>query len=443
MKINKHITYVFIFSLPILLLLSCVDETWPELDPSDEDLLVVEGRITNLPGPYTVKLSRTLPMDSLSENNTMADDFVPFTNAVVSITDDQNNSETLTEIEPGIYKTAEGGIQGMVGKSYKLTIVSEDGKAYESDYEEILEPIGIDSIYTKEELVDDVILGYRFVVSSDLNPAERNFYKWELYETYEYHAPYNPQYEFNGVFTNAYTDAQGNFHPGSYSDTRPYNIPKLPNSLNLNVCWQTEKVEGSYRETTKYISTSKIDEFPLHFIYYGHTKLRFKYNLLVQQHSISEKAYNYLEELEEQNSYDENELYTKQPYQMRGNVRNINNSGEPVLGYFYTSGISEKRMYAPPDKRPKHKNEYAAFYCYSANLLSVSYLGVGATNQIDLFLELMSNRPSYWPVYFGPAVIYHPDKMPWDWDIWFAAYPKYCYDCREKGGQLEKPDFWE
>ena len=70
---------------------SCIDEYWPELDKY-ENLLVVDGYISNEPGPYEVKLSLSSKVDQLTTN--------PVPNATVIIMDDQGVSEVLTETEP-------------------------------------------------------------------------------------------------------------------------------------------------------------------------------------------------------------------------------------------------------------------------------------------------------------------------------------------------------
>ena len=95
-----------------LLVLSCVTEFQPDtvsLPPS----LVVEGQITDQPGPYTVKLTRTADYSYKAIN-------LLETGAVVSIEDDQGNRETLREQAPGgVYQTRDAGIQGVAGRSYK------------------------------------------------------------------------------------------------------------------------------------------------------------------------------------------------------------------------------------------------------------------------------------------------------------------------------------
>lgn len=83
--------------------------------------LVVEGNISNTPGPYTIKLSTSVNYD---QSNT----FPPVQNAVVKISDDKGNSETLKETTAGTYQTAT--LNGTVGATYSLYIKTTDNKEY-------------------------------------------------------------------------------------------------------------------------------------------------------------------------------------------------------------------------------------------------------------------------------------------------------------------------
>ncbi len=84
--------------------------------------LVVDGEITNQAGPYTIRLSQSV---NFSDSNI----FPPLPGATVTISDNEGNSETLSETTAGQYSTA--GLKGTPGKTYKLSIVS-GSNTYES-----------------------------------------------------------------------------------------------------------------------------------------------------------------------------------------------------------------------------------------------------------------------------------------------------------------------
>jgi hypothetical protein len=81
--------------------------------------IVIEGEITDLPGPYTVSLSQTV---GFYEDNT----FPPVSGASVIMSDNTNGiTDSLTEVAPGtgIYRTHEMG--GVDGHTYTLSVTSQ------------------------------------------------------------------------------------------------------------------------------------------------------------------------------------------------------------------------------------------------------------------------------------------------------------------------------
>jgi len=80
----KHPIIAAVF---ILLLTSCqkvIDLKVKDASPK----YVIEGNVTNLPGPYTVTLSRTTPFNTSWQFNGVG-------GATVTISDNMGNSETL------------------------------------------------------------------------------------------------------------------------------------------------------------------------------------------------------------------------------------------------------------------------------------------------------------------------------------------------------------
>ncbi|PKO99788.1 MAG: DUF4249 domain-containing protein [Bacteroidetes bacterium HGW-Bacteroidetes-8] len=103
----------------IVAILSCEKEISINLN-SIEPLIVIEGNITDTPGPYYVEISRTVNFGS--ENS-----FPAVTNALVIISDNRGLKDTLTEMSQGVYKTNK--ITGVAENSYYLT-VNVEGKSF-------------------------------------------------------------------------------------------------------------------------------------------------------------------------------------------------------------------------------------------------------------------------------------------------------------------------
>ena len=94
------------------LLFSCIDPIDVETGNA-EPTLVVDGRVTNRPGPYEIKLS-------LSTGYGADVSSPPYTGAVVTVIDESGNEFPFTEIGGGRYLSDPNGFRGEVGKSYYL-----------------------------------------------------------------------------------------------------------------------------------------------------------------------------------------------------------------------------------------------------------------------------------------------------------------------------------
>ena len=112
----------------ILLSWACVDRINLE-DFGGEELrsaevygMVVDGFISDQPGPYTVSVNTSFdPESSRNIKN-------PVSELIIDLSDNAGNSERLTEISPGTYQTRADGIRGTTGRAYTLTILTPDGQ---------------------------------------------------------------------------------------------------------------------------------------------------------------------------------------------------------------------------------------------------------------------------------------------------------------------------
>jgi hypothetical protein len=102
---------------------------------------VIEGNVTNLPGPYTVTFSQT---DNVFDDYS----FKGVSQAKVVINDDAGNSEILREMQPGIYQTAV--LAGVEGRTYHLSITVE-GQSFTSS-STMPRQVNLDSLYAEDLL---------------------------------------------------------------------------------------------------------------------------------------------------------------------------------------------------------------------------------------------------------------------------------------------------
>lgn len=378
--IKKIITIILLF----FSITSCVEKYFPLLDKY-ECALVVDGMLTNGIDPVYIKLSYSSPINDQK--------LIPACGGKLYITDENQMEISLFESEPGTYKTMDSIFRGQVGNSYQLHINMPDGKKYLSEICRLTTPSPIDSVYGLKEIHNDEIsnktlFGIQYYIDNHSpNINDTCYYLWRLSQTFKYEAAYTLDYIWEGEF-----------------------IP-FPNPDSLQTCWYTEQIKDNFVFSTNYFGITTIKKFPLKYVSTESKCLSTRYSLLVKQLSISKDVFDFYITLEQQNS-EQGEFYSEQPIQVRGNVYNITDSEEPVLGYFIVAGISEKRIYTDRPKLP--------FFYY------ICHLDVESMNWISYMHE------SHWPIYLTQI----GNRLA-------MGTRNLCFDCRLEGGSLTKPDFWE
>ncbi|MCB2196737.1 MAG: DUF4249 domain-containing protein [Bacteroidetes bacterium] len=342
-------------------------------------ILVVDGLISNNPGPYTVEISFSTPVNDYQR--------IPYQDCIVSIIENESTYETLNEIEPGVYVSSEDGIKGTIGNTYSLSIETPDGKTYLSAPQRIQPFVGIDSIHEKLIYKNDDsyvrgLPGYQFYVTSQIAENKDSYFLWKMIETFEYTANRKLATMFN------------------------VDLETLTYYMGLNRCWKTQNVTYCYAAKTTNLSIPQIRNQPLHFVGTDTKRLQERYSLLVEQYSIDEEAYQFWKNIEDQFSQ-ENFLTVEQPIDIVGNIKNTNDQFEPVYGYFTVASVSSKRIFVD---RPR-VNFYLNDDC-----------------SLNKDIEELQERTT-------PVFIISTGEGS-------AGVSESCVNCEMEGGLAQKPDFW-
>jgi len=138
-KRKNYILQILLIATCLLMALSCEEVITIDLNSSNPKI-VIEGTVTDQPGPYTVIISET------------ADYYNPeaqpmISGARVTISDSEGNIDHLSEISPGVYET--DSLQGILGRTYTL-LVEANGKTYRAE-STMPVAIEIDSLYFTQE----------------------------------------------------------------------------------------------------------------------------------------------------------------------------------------------------------------------------------------------------------------------------------------------------
>lgn len=110
--------------------------------PNAAAQIVIEGNVTNGPGPYQVSITTTVPFSA--DNN-----FPTVDGARVTVTDNAGLYDSLVETAPGVYST-QGNWVGQPGNTYTLN-VSVNGLTYTGS-STMPQPVNLDSV-TFEQVV--------------------------------------------------------------------------------------------------------------------------------------------------------------------------------------------------------------------------------------------------------------------------------------------------
>ncbi len=379
------ITRPLISLLFLLLLAGCVEPFDPPEIVDPEEIIIIEGTLDNPDGKARVVLSRIRNL-----NSPLADSLnARISGANVQIVVD-GNSYGILETEIGVYTSY---IPVQTGSEARL-VVEFAGNVYESS-EVTVDPVPeIDSITFS---ADDNGVTIEVTTGDDANDTQ--FYQWTYMETAQYRTQFSSDYYFDGI------EVQQRHR----DDQRFY-------------CWKTIPSTSIVVATTEGLAENVVYKYPVHRIPDDSWKKEISYSLLLHQYSISEEAYRFLRELEN-NTENVGSLFDPQPGRIFGNIRNVTNPNEYVLGLFSARDRKTKRFFLDMENLPSYPSVLPV-----CNLQAFDTLSVEEVNNLTQPTDLMGAILNL----FGNVIGYT------------RAYEPRCQDCRLlRGGTNIEPDYWE
>lgn len=357
-----------------LLLTTCIDPFDIGDVVNGQPRLVVDGLLTNQTKSHQVRITYSSPTLETFEDEAVR-------GAQVFIEDEDGNRVDLLEIDEGLYQTPDD-YAGTVGKSYVLHVRTAENVSYRS-LPEMMRPVAdINAISAQLEsrkylttigvLLDE--WGMQFYVSTGTGLPEPNFYRWDWEETYEFTAPLVREMQLNV--------------PRCFQSGRPFR----------------QLLIGSSQDLTQ----DRIERQPLTFVSKRTYKLQQRYSLLVEQYSLTERAFNFWSDIEEQRNSD-GSLFDPPPSQIIGNMIREDDPNEIVLGYFQVSAVTEKRFFITRAEVPREPG--------------------GPVGGFGSCVEPVEEVP-------GGVPSRGDDNPP-------PEPPEFCYDCTLiRGTTTERPSFW-
>lgn len=361
---------------------ACRDPYRPAIQSEEKSYLVVEGILVLGDRPTRIRLSRTFMLDDTARLRW------------------EDGAQVLVENRQGdvkiLHRQAEGeyvhpNLELRMNEEYRVRIRTTNGDEFESDYVKPKLSPPIDSIGWK--LDEDGLTVY---VNSFDPAGEARYYLWDYGETYEIHSYY--------------------FSDQIYEDyyIRPRRLPEE----QVYQCWKYDSSVNIILATTSRLEEDSLLEAPVAYFNRHDEKLSVRYSMLLRQYAIAEEAYQYLA-LMRQNTEQIGTIFDPQPTDIRGNIRCVNKPEDPVIGFVMASSVQERRKFI--------SNAEVAPWRYQ------QYCPPDTIAPQDVIDKLDG----------GALSVYHAELniLTLNIDYYLAAYP-FCVDCRNRGGDLNKPAFW-
>ena len=341
MKLIRYIAILF------LMLDSCIEPF--NLNVATRETLVVDGMISDQPGPHTVKIFKTLSLDD--ELNVI--DWVR--GASVSIFDEQGNEMVFKEMAPGNYQS-DSLLQGVIGKTYTLRFTTTDDAVYESKPEKLL-PVGdIDTLYREFEQKEspftiehgNSLNGFNVFLNAQVLPEQEGLVRWRWTGTFGIKT--FPELKTKASDTKITTMIPDPPACSGYRVQRGTTLLEYSGPCSCCYCWVTQYNDAVSLSDQRFISNNKITGLKMAFIQANRRYLYEKYYLEVEQMSVSQGVYDFWKRVAAQQTTGSN-LFQTPPPPTGGNIQLISGS-VPALGIFSASAIKKRSMVFTKDDVP-------------------------------------------------------------------------------------------
>ncbi|MDB4920335.1 DUF4249 domain-containing protein [Mucilaginibacter sp.] len=366
----------------ILLSVGCKKPYNPKVISSPNTYLVVEG-VININDITNIKLSRTVNLSNSVTNN-------PVDNAELFIESDNGSNYGLQGIGNGSYQLT--GVTLDNTRKFRLSI-KLDGQSYLSDYEQAKVTPPVDSvgfIATGNKL--------QIYVNTHDPKNDTHYYRYDYVETWRFHSKYASSFVSNGT-----------------------SIVPRHEDQQVYYCFLNNTSSTILLSSSAKLKQDVIFQAPLTAIESTSEKIEVKYSILVHQYALTAQGYKFWENLKK-NTEQLGSIFDAEPSQLSGNIHNVANKTEIVIGYISACSVQTKRIFITSEQLPETWKPIYPYDCLIDSLLKNSVQQVLVPG-----LEIPING-----IYSGQSL--NP--------IGYTASDPYCVDCTLRGSK-QTPDFWE
>ena len=340
------------------------------VDPEDltlvgtVDVIVVDGTINNLAEAQIILLNRSRADPFTGRFGTK-----PITKAAVEVVEDSSRIIPCHETTDGSYQLP-SDFRGQVGHAYQLRFTLKEGTRYESN-QQVMQPVPpidkVSSQFNSRSIFPP--LGGFFTAGHDLlinftDPADQhNYYRWDwkLWEKQDWcRTCYQGIYSLYNVTAvlianappignvYAYTSGNTNLLEDCYYELTPpppsirFPVPAYSYDYSCRTqCWEiiyshTINIFDDQYSKGGLITGRNVVQIP----FYDHNPGLVE----IRQSSLTADAFRYFN-LFQQQTQNTGGLADTPPTALIGNVHNVANSREAVVGYFTASAIAPTRYW--------------------------------------------------------------------------------------------------
>ncbi|MBR4826408.1 MAG: DUF4249 family protein [Bacteroidales bacterium] len=270
---------------------------------------------------------------------------------------------------------------------YRLVVKLKDGREYNTPWTGVnAAPVIEDLSYDYDET------NVHIYCTLDGRDSIRNF-RWDYEEVWEYHADFIPDFVYTGR--------------GQY-----LSIPKYK---NYYYCWDQNSSIEPLIASAEDLTVNRVEHN--NFITIGRTdnKMSYLYSVNLTVTGLSHSARVYLEHIRDFSTLT-GDLFSPTPSEMRGNIYNVSDPKEPVVGFVSVCKRATRRLF-----------------------IEASGIHISTVNP-DHLLFIPEPNEYGWIDYDWYFEKNSPVREEMGTGILWA--PKRCVDCRVRGGTKNKPEWW-
>ena len=182
-------------------------------------------------------------------------------------------------------------------------------------------------------------------------------------------------------------------------------------------CWRSAISRSLILGSSARLSQDIISKQPFLLIPAGDRRLSVLYSIYVRQYGLTKEAYEFLEKMRK-NTEGTGSIFDPQPSQLKGNIQNVSDPEEVVIGFVSICTVVDKRLFIYNSEVPQWDYRSDCFEARIKNNPDSIDVAQGSGLVPTDVLET-----------FGTAIVY------------FGVSTADCVDCTRTGTNV-KPSFW-